>query len=75
MNRVCDLCNVLEDEFHVFIECPRYKRMRDLYIPVSIVNKPSMLSFIKFLKCEKDTDLIKLGKLSAKIFKEHKLYI
>ena len=75
MNRVCDLCNVLEDEFHVFIECPRYKRFRDLYIPASIVKKPSMLSFIQFLKCGKDTDLIKLGKLSARIFKEHKLYL
>ena len=75
VNRVCELCNVLEDEFHVFIECPRYKRLRELYIPKSIVEKPSMFSFIKFLKCEKKTDLIRLGKFSAKMFKEHRLYI
>ena len=75
VNRVCELCNVLEDEFHVFIECPRYKRLRELYIPKSIVEKPSMFSFIKFLKCEKNTDLIRLGKFSAKMFKEHRRYI
>ena len=32
-DRICDLCNIIEDEFHVMIECPRYKKIREKYLP------------------------------------------
>ena len=30
-DRLCTLCNKLEDEFHVICECPRYDTCRKLY--------------------------------------------
>ena len=75
LNRLCDFCNVTEDEYHVFIECPRYKKLRDTYLPNNLISKPSMHSFIDFLKCRPSSDLMKLGRLCAGIEKEHKLYI
>ena len=75
LNRICEFCNVIEDEFHVFIECPRYKKLRDVYLPKNLIFKPSMQSFVDYLKCGTSTDLIKLGRLCAGIEKEHKLFI
>ena len=31
MDRVCSMCNVLEDEQHVIFACPRYQRLREKY--------------------------------------------
>ena len=75
LNRICEFCNIIEDEFHVFIECPRYKKLRDVYLPKNLIFKPSMQTFVHYLKCGTSTDLIKLGRLCAGIEKEHKLYI
>ena len=73
--RTCDFCHVIEDEFHAFIECPRYKRVRDLYLPHKLAIRPSMFSLISLLKCKNSIDLIKVGKLCAGVQKEHRLYL
>ena len=31
MDRVCSMCNILEDEQHVIFACPRYQRLREKY--------------------------------------------
>ena len=28
INRKCELCNTIEDEFHCLVECPRFKEVR-----------------------------------------------
>lgn len=73
--RICDLCNVVEDEYHVFIECPRYKEIRGIYLPRTIITKPSMFAFINLFKCKNFPDIIKFGKLCAGIQKEHKIFL
>ena len=32
--RICDLCEVLEDEEHVIFRCPRYDEIRERYVEV-----------------------------------------
>ena len=39
--RLCSLCNVLEDEFHIINVCPRYIHLRKKYIPRNFYQKPS----------------------------------
>ena len=41
-DRLCTLCNKLEDELHVICECPRYDTCRKLYIRLYCVRKPSL---------------------------------
>ena len=31
IDRVCTMCNILEDEQHVVYTCPRYQRLREKY--------------------------------------------
>ena len=45
--RVCMLCNVVEDEFHCLIECPRFNKQRmDDCLPLVLKYRPSMFEFI-----------------------------
>ena len=74
-DRLCNLCLTTEDEFHVFIECPRYKKIREHYLPHRLKYKPSMDSFIRYLKCENMSEIMNIGRLCAMLQKEHKLYV
>ena len=74
-DRICDLCRVIEDEFHVMIECPRYKKVREKYLPEELIKKPSMQLFINYIKCENKFTHINVGRFCGMILKEHKSYI
>ena len=39
IDRLCTLCNKLEDEFHVICECPCYDTCRKLYIKPYYIRK------------------------------------
>ena len=43
--RVCPECNKIEDEFHCFLECPRFQDLSVKYLPHHVRNKPSMYKF------------------------------
>ena len=75
VNRVCSSCNVIEDEYHVLIECPRYVNERKGSMPEQLRKKPSMYEFIKYLKCENETEYRKLGLLCSRIMKGHRMYV
>ena len=73
--RLCDVCNVVEDEYHVFVECPRYSTERKQLLPTILKTRPSMNEFIKYFRCENVTEFKRVGRLCVKIQKEHKQYL
>ncbi len=74
-DRLCSLCNVIEDEFHCLIECPRYSSARVGNLPNYLKKKPSMYKFINALKCDEPEICQKLGILCLKIMREHRKFI
>ena len=69
--RKCTVCNVLEDEFHVLIECPKYTNQRRNCLPDNLKVKPSMFAFINYIKNE-DIDVKKQLALCFRIQKEYR---
>ena len=49
IDRTCDECDVIEDEFHVVCICSRFSEIRKKYLPSTLYEKPSMHSFIDFI--------------------------
>ena len=49
LDRLCNACQVVEDEYHVVIECKRFDELRKKYIPMKLTDSPSMYNFIQFL--------------------------
>ena len=47
--RLCLKCNSLEDEYHVFIECPNYQSLRKQYLPQTLLKSPSMFKFLNYV--------------------------
>ena len=70
--RVCDLCQTIEDEFHIFLECPRFNDERKDYIPTYLTESRSMFNFIKFLNTNDATHQKNLGYLSYKLQTKYK---
>ena len=40
--RKCDICNVIEDEFHVLVSCPRFVNERNKLLPQSLLENPNI---------------------------------
>ena len=72
LERKCQECDELEDEYHCLVECPRFVNERKGYLPVKLRQKPSMFGFIKFINSENHENIKMLGRLCYKIMKEHK---
>ena len=51
-NRLCMICNVLEDEFHFVLECSLYKDLRKIYIKRYYWQRPNMPKFIELISSE-----------------------
>ena len=56
-DRLCTLCNKLEDELHVICECPRYDTCRKLYIPLYYVKKTSLDKLIQLVNSENISEM------------------
>ena len=52
-DRICRVCNMLEDEYHFVIECRLYEELRNKHIPKYYWLKPSMLKFVQLMKSDK----------------------
>ena len=74
IDRKCQLCNTIEDEFHCLVECPRFKEIRKKCLPPDLIIKPSMHHFVNFLKCLDKTSFNKVGLLCYKIMKDYKTH-
>ena len=51
-NRLCTVCHVIEDEFHVICICPRYTDIRNAFIKPYYTTRPSMIKFSQLLNTE-----------------------
>ena len=71
-NRLCDVCNVLEDERHCLLVCPKFVNERRGKVPVWLNEDPSLNNFIRFLKGENETELKMLGMLCKSVQNEHR---
>ncbi len=71
-DRICSLCCILEDEYHVIVVCPRYKVIRQLYIKPYYSRRPSMFKFAQLLNTNNIKDQQKLAVCVKKIFALHK---
>ena len=72
VNRICDTCFVLEDEYHCIIECPKFTNERKSCLPSNLLKKPSMFDFVRFFKCTDKNMFHKIGLLCYKIMKAYK---
>ena len=46
-NRLCAVCHVLEDEFHIICICPRYTDIRNAFIKPYYTMRLSMTKFLQ----------------------------
>ena len=69
IDRQCSNCYKVEDEYHIIMECPLYKEWRNIYLPSSLLKKPSMFNLINFIDTIKNKDLRSFGIYCHKVFK------
>ena len=67
LERICQTCNVVEDEFHVCIECPKYVTLRLKYLPKYLITRPSVYKFLHFLNNVKGSGLTSFGIFCQKV--------
>ena len=71
IDRECSLCGKLEDEYHVIIECPRYDKLRNVYIPQNLLKRPSMFKLLEYLNTENIEVLRAFGKFIFNVFNSY----
>ena len=62
LNRICEVCNQLDDEYHFVLECSRHTVLRRKYIPNYFYRNPSMYKFVKLLS---DDNLVTRNRLAT----------
>ena len=70
--RIWSVCNVIEDEFHCFVEFPCFSEIRKGLLPHNLKKSPSMFNFIEYFRCNNKEDFYKMGLLCFTILKKHK---
>ena len=65
--RKCNVCNDIEDEYHIVMSCPRFSALRSRYLNKSLYCKPSMFKFISFLNSATGKDLKHFGIFCSKV--------
>ena len=58
--RFCDVCNILDDEYHCIIECRKYAEHP------YFTRRPSMRKFVQLLTCERKRTLLNLSMFIVK---------
>ena len=66
--RLCYLCNTLEDECHFVLECPAYNEFRCKYIHKYYWKRPSMSKFTELMTTDNKPILQKLACFVQKSF-------
>ena len=59
-NRICDVCNEYDDEYHLVLTCKKYIDLRKKYIKSYYYNRPSMYKFVSLVNCENFTIILNL---------------
>jgi hypothetical protein len=66
--RKCQFCNVIEDECHFMLECPKYAELRTMRIPAYYHKKTSMFKCVELLNCENNNTVRKCAMFIYKAF-------
>ena len=74
-DRLCNCCNILEDEYHVICEYKRYASIRKQYIKPYYITKPSMFKFIQLLNTDNVGEMQRLAVFVKRLFIIHKEHI
>ena len=55
-NRICKECNLnmIGDEFHFVLECPKYSTIREQYVPKRYIFRPSVFKFCQLYTAGKN---------------------
>ena len=69
--RKCGVCNDIEDEYHIFVKCPRFASLRNRYLSKTVYSRPSMFKFITFLNGATDKELKLFGIFCHKVLIEY----
>ena len=67
-DRKCTVCDIIEDEYHCLIECPRFMKRKGC-LPVRLRHRLSIFKFINMFKCRNKDMYIKLEVLCFKVMK------
>ena len=70
--RKCNICNVVENEYHCLIECPKFNNERRGLLTKELVSNPNFYNFVHFFTSNDLKTQRKLALLSFKIQKEYK---
>ena len=70
--RLCQICNCIEDEFHVLEECPIFNNERTGLLNKSLQQYPNVFNFYDYLNSENIEEQKKLGLLCLKIQIEYR---
>ena len=70
--RLCQICNCIEDEFHVLVECPIFNNERTGLLNKSLQQYPNVFNFYDYLNSENIEEQKKLGLLCLKIQIEYR---
>ena len=74
-NRICDLCGIVESEYHCLIECPRFVNERDGLLSTTLVNYPSIDAFFRMFISKKEGEMRNLGLLCLKVLSEYNRHV
>ena len=74
-NRLCDLCGIVEPEYHCLIECPRFVNEREGLLNATLIDCPGMNAFVRMFKSVKEDDMRNLGLLCFKVLIEYKTHV
>ena len=72
-DRICTTCKTIEDEYHCFIECSRFKHLRK-GLPKELLSKPSMFDFLNILKTSNTFHIKAIALTSKCIRSEYEKY-
>ena len=64
--RQCQTCNVIEDEFHVVLQCRKFNALRKRYVPEYFWCRPSVYKLLQLLS---STDVKRMRNLSIFVYK------
>ena len=70
--RKCRLCECVEDEYHCLVECPMFSEERKTCLPVSLIRRPSMFEFVKFMKSNRYEDCVSAAILCKRVMNAYK---
>ncbi len=69
-DRKCQVCNVLEDEFHFLFICPVYKELREKYICRFFRIKPNMFKLVALLHSDREIYIRNIGNYVFRAFEK-----